>query len=227
MIRRLATLVAAAVLAVGATVAPASADGEIGLSYDGSTWSNQLTTPLFDTAYRWSPGDVEERTFLVRNDGPSPGELTVDVLADDPAGLLSSADFKLEARLGSGAWVSVVGGTVKLQPTLIDVPRGAVTSVTVRGTFRPEATGAEDVLAPFLVRVTLSEDGDVAGVDAGKGDKGGKGGGNGEVGGEAAGLPDTGPVVGTGLLWLAAGLVGTGLALVRRGRREREVRSHG
>lgn len=215
MIRRLASLVAAAVLAVGAAAAPAHADDQIGLSRDGVTWVRQLTTPLYEAGFTWIPGDVEERSFRVRNDGPSAGELSVDVVASDPQVLLASPDFLLEARVGAGPWVEVLPGTTRLQPAVLDVPRGADTSVTVRGTFRAEATAHMDEIAPFEVRVTLSEDGDVGGQEDGDDE-----GDDGEVAGGA--LPDTGGPFGIGVIWLAAGLIGAGIALVRPGRRRRE-----
>ncbi|MCR1783096.1 hypothetical protein KVF89_11165 [Nocardioides carbamazepini] len=211
MIRRLAALLAAAVLAVGAGAAPAHADDETGLSTDGVTWLPQLTAPLYDAAFRWVPGDVEERSFRVRNDGPSAGELSVEVLATDPAGLLASPDFHLEARVGQGPWTEVLVGTTRIQPTVLGVPRGGDTSVTVRGTFRPEATARFQEVAPFEVRVTMAETGEVAGVE----DDGGGG-----VSGGA--LPDTGSPFGIGLIWIAAGLVGAGIALVRPGRHRRQ-----
>lgn len=219
MIRRFASLVAAAVLAVCASAAPARADGEIGLSSDGVTWVRQLTTPLYDAGFAWVPGDVEERSFRVRNDGPSAGELTVDVVAGDPQAFLASPDLLLEARVGSGPWVEVVPGTTHLQPAVLDIAKGADTSVTVRGTLRAETTGHMDEIAPFEVRVTMSEDGDVGGQEEGEDD--------GEVSGSAA-LPDTGGPFGVGVIWLAAGLVGAGIALVRPGRRQRtEVADRG
>lgn len=214
MIRRLASLVAAAVVAVGVTAAPAFADDEIGLSTDGVTWSHQLAAPLFAPGFLWVPGDVEERSFRIRNGGPSAGEVTVDVVASDPAGLLASPDLLLEARLGSGAWVEVSAGTTRLQPAVLDVPKGADTTVTVRGTFRPETTAHMDEVVPFDVRVTLSEAGEVAGESSG-----GDGDEDGEVSGGA--LPDTGSPFGVGPVWLAAGLIGAGIALVRPTRRGR------
>ena len=213
MIRRLAPLVAAAVLAVGATAAPAHADDEVGLSLDGVSWANQLAAPLFDDDLRWAPGDTDAASFLVRNDGPSAGEVTVDVIAADPDGLLASDAFLLEARLGTGPWVEVLAGSTRLDPVLLDIAEGARTRITVRGTFDPQTTDHQDEIAPFQVRVTMAEDGDVAGVDESDGDVGGA---------DAGGLPDTGSGFGIGLIWLAAGLIGAGFALVlpRRGRRE-------
>ncbi|KRB74131.1 hypothetical protein ASE01_19300 [Nocardioides sp. Root190] len=216
MIRRLASLVASAVLAVGVAAAPAHADGEIGLSNDGTTWGDQLATPLFDPSFIWVPGDVEERSFFVRNDGPSAAELTVDVVAADPDTLLADDDFLVEARLGNGAWVNIEDGTTSLRSTSLDVAEGVSTTVTLRGTFRPEST-RENGIIPLRATITLSEDGDVGGVDDGDGD------GDGNVGGvDNGGLPDTGSPVDMILVWLAAGLIGGGLALVRTRRRESE-----
>ncbi|WP_408899307.1 hypothetical protein ACJ5H2_09430 [Nocardioides sp. R1-1] len=216
MIRRIASLVAAALMAVGAAAAPAHAEDEIGLSRDGVAWAPELTTPLFDPAFRWIPGDVEERTFWVRNEGPSAGELSVDVLATDTQALLASPDFLLEARLGAGPWVEVLGGTTRVQPPVLDLPTDAATTITVRGTFRPETTAHMDEIAPFVVRVSMAEAGDIAGVEDDDGDAG------------AGALPDTGSAFGTGLLWLAAGLVGAGIALARpRRARPRQEVHHG
>lgn len=223
MIRSLAVTAALATLAVVGAAAPASADDEIGLSRDGVSWSRQLDAPLFDDAFLWVPGDVEQESFFVRNDGPSDGEIAVDVLAEDPDGLLASDAFLLEARIGTGAWVEVAAGTTALAPTVLDVPEGATTRVTVRGTFRPETTDHMDEIAPFRVRVTLSEDGDVGGEDDGDGGDGDDGG---AVGGQDA-LPDTGAPLGAGVVWIAAGLIGAGIALVRPGRERREEVARG
>lgn len=217
MIRSLAVTAALATLAVVGAAAPASADDEIGLSRDGVSWSRQLDAPLFDEGFLWVPGDVEQESFLVRNDGPSDGELVVDVLADDPDGLLASDAFLLEARIGTGEWVEVAAGSTALAPTVLDVPEGGRTQVTVRGTFAAETTDHMDEIAPFRVRVTLSEDGDIGGEVDDDGDGGG------EVGGQDA-LPDTGSPLGAGVVWVAAALIGAGIALVRPGReRRREV----
>ncbi len=213
MIRSLAASAALATLGVVGAAAPASADDEIGLSRDGVSWTRQLDAPLFDDAFLWVPGDVEEESFLVRNDGPSDGELVVDVVAEDPDGLLASDAFLLEARVGTGEWVEVNVGTTDLTPAVLDVPEGQRSRVTVRGTFAPETTDHMDEIAPFRVRVTLSEDGDVGGEDDD----------DGEVGGQD-GLPDTGSPLGAGVIWVAAALIGAGIALVRPTRdRRREV----
>jgi hypothetical protein len=221
VIRRTAALVATVAAVVAGVAAPAHADDEIGLSVDGVTWSTQLAAPLFPPGFLWVPGDVEEATFLVRNDGPSAGELTVDVIAEDPDAFLASDALVLEARLGNGTWTDVQPGTTRVDPAQFAVAEGQSTSVTVRGTFLPEATAQEDSIVPFRVRVTMSGDGDVGGVDAGDG--------GGEVGGVDDGiLPDTGSPIALGLLWLVAGLIGAGVALVLPRRQRRgKVPSHG
>lgn len=214
MIRRLAP-VAAAVAAVAVVVpaAPAHADDELGLSRDGVSWSADLGAPLFEPGLRLVPGDVETRSFLVRNDGPSAGVLTVNVVAGDPDALLASGSLSVEAQVGGGSWVPVGIGRTRAV-TALEVARGARTKVSVRARFAAESTAQQLSDVPFRLRLRLSEDGDVGGVDEGAGGPGD----GGAVGGESEGLPGTGAGVTSGLVWLAAGLVGAGLALIRRGR---------
>lgn len=219
MIRRWASIVVTAIAVVALGAAPAHADDEIGLSRDGVTWAPQLSGPLFAPDFRFVPGDVEVRSFRVRNDGPSAGVLTVDVVATDPDALLVSDDITIEARVGTGAWLEVDAGTNRVA-TEIKVPEGAQSQVQVRATFDWDST-VQLLEVPFRLALTLSEDGDVAGEEEGNGD------GDGEVGGQESGLPDTGSAVGPGTIWIAAGLIGAGLALVlpRRNRREEVARA--
>lgn len=219
MIRHLATIGATALAVVALGAAPAHADEEIGLSRDGVTWSETLAAPLFAPDFRFVPGDVEQRSFRVRNDGPSAGVLTVDVFAADPDALLVDDYFVIEARVGAGPWVPVETGTTRAA-TELEVAEDAQTTVDVRATFAWESVD-QLVQVPFRVELTLSEDGD------GDGDGGGNSVG-GAVGGVDDGsgnglLPDTGSSFGIALIWLAAGLVGTGIALVRPGRRRHKA----
>lgn len=209
MIRRLALVIVTVIATLATTALPAHADDEIGVSLDGTTWASQLALPLFAPDFAWVPGDVEQRTFRVRNDGPSVSEITIDLVASDPDGLLASDAFEFEARVGSGPWVAVTGGTASLA-TDLEIAEGARTTVTVRGTFAPETTDHMDEVAPFDVRVTMADAGDVGAAGSADTD----------------GLPDTGSSVGLALIWLAAGLIGTGLAVAGLGRGEGEVR-HG
>lgn len=211
MIRRLASIGATAAAVVALAAAPAHADDEIGLSRDGVTWSETLAAPLFDPGFRFVPGDVETRSFQVRNQGPSGGLLTVQVLAADPSALLSADDFTIEARVANGPWVDVEAGTTPVR-TELPVARNARTQVAIRATFDADSTRQLQQV-PFRVLLNLEEDGSVGGIDQGDGN----GDGDGSVGGVQDGaLPATGSAVAPGLVWLAAGLIGGGLALVRR-----------
>ncbi|KRA32649.1 MULTISPECIES: LPXTG cell wall anchor domain-containing protein [unclassified Nocardioides] len=217
--RRLATVVTAAVLAVGAAAAPAHAN-EIGLSEDGVTWSDSLVEPIFEPDFVFVPGDVEVRSFKARNDGPSDGVLTVDVIASDPDDLLANDDFLVEAQVGSGPWVNVEPGSTRAR-TELKIAQGGQTDVRIRASFLSASTSQLESI-PFSVRLTMSEDSDVGGVDEGDGD----GNGGGDVGGvDDGGLPDTGSPIEMMYLWLAAGLIGAGLALVLPRRRRREEAS--
>lgn len=219
MIRRLAACGATAIAVVAMSAAPALADDEIGLSRDGITWSTELSAPLFGPDFRFVPGDREVRSFQVRNDGPSDGVLTVDVLATDPDHALADDDFTLEARVGSGPWQPVDAGTTRAA-TELEVAEGARTRISVRASFDWDSTRQVDTV-PFRIHLTLSEDGDVGGVDGGGGD----GDGGGEVGGEDDGLPATGATIQPALLWFAAALIGAGIAvLARRDGREEVAR---
>lgn len=221
MIRRLASIGAAAAAVVALAAAPAHADDEIGLSQDGVTWSETLAAPLFDAGFRFVPGDVETRSFRVRNQGPSAGLLTVQVLAADPSALLLADDFTIEAQVAGGPWVDVEAGTTPVR-TELAIARNAQTQVAIRATFDVDSTRQVQQV-PFRVLLSLEEDGSVGGIDQGGGD--GNGDGDGSVGGvEDGGLPATGSAVGPGLVWLAAGLIGGGMALVRRRSREEVAR---
>ncbi len=225
MIRRLASIGATAVAVVAVAAAPAQAADELGLSRDGVSWATALSEPLFTPDFRFVPGDVEVREFRVRNDGPSEGVLSVDVVVTDPDALLATDDFVIEARVDDGPWRDVDPGTMPLV-TELAVPQGQQSRVQVRATFAWEST-VQDQSVPFRLDLTLSESGEVGGIDDGNGNGNGNGGGNGSNGGDVGGvsdvLPSTGAGVGVALLWLAAGLVGAGTALARRGRGREEV----
>lgn len=224
MIRRLVSIGAAAAAVVALAAAPAHADDEIGLSYDGVTWSEELPAGLFESDFRFVPGDVEVRSFRVRNEGPSAGRLTVDVIASDPDDLLVADDFVIEARVTGGDWIDVGPGVTNAGAD-IAIPQGAQTRVYVRAAFDWDST-RQLQRVPFRVRLYMAEDGDVGGVDDGNGNGNGDGGG-GDVGGVEGSLPDTGSPLGAGTIWLAAGLIGAGLALLRRGRDREEVVGRG
>lgn len=222
MIRRIASIGITAVAVVALVAAPATAADEVGLSLDGASWSSTLVAPLFDPAVRWVPGDTDDASFFVRNQGPSDGEVTVDVSAVDSDDLLADDAFLVEARIASGPWIELDGGTTTLDSEALETAEDADVRVDMRATFRPHST-RENQSVSLRVTVFMEESGDVGGVDEGDG---------GSVGGESDGstdgvLPDTGSALTLGMLWTAAGLIGAGLALARPRRSRREVAVRG
>lgn len=140
--RRLPTAVVVLLAAVGHVVAlqaPAQADPDrLKLSWDGVTYTESLTGPLFEGAY--APGTVD-RTFYVKNESPSTTRFTVSLA--NPA-TSSMGDLVFSAAVGDfqGAPVQLSGGGKK---------RDCRTLVT-SGNLAPRAT------TPVKVYMTLPQD---------------------------------------------------------------------
>lgn len=195
--------------ASGAATPDSSRSEELGLSWDGRNWSDTLPGSLFDPRIRWVPGDVRTEEFHVRNQADESGDLTISVAATDPDSLLRDEDIVLAARVDRGAWVRFenTAGWFRLQRS--ELAAGGQNRVQVRASFDP-GSGNESQADRLSLRflVTLS-DARAGGNDEEPPDEGGNG-----------WLPDTGaPALGW-LLVMAGVAIGTGLALVRRGRRE-------
>ena len=189
-----------------ATAPPARAAGEIALSLDGRTWHQHLTTPLFDPGFRWVPGDQQERTFWVRNQGPTAAFLQIQLQTADPDALLANGDIELSVRDRSGDWVRLASTSPSVVSGPAPIARDGVARFSVRAAFRPDSTNRtqNDRLA-LTFEIQLTQAGGASGP-------------------ESAGLPDTGAAVSGWMIWLAAILLGSGGALVRP--RQRGVR-HG
>lgn len=200
----LAALLASIALAAGG--APAHADGEIALSLDGETWGDVVSAPLFERNRAWVPGDVETRSFYVRNDGPSDARLTVGVRTRDDDHLVANHDVSLSVRAAGRPWTPLDNGQDVSALVRESLEQGRALRVDVRAAFR-WASPNESMSAglPLEVVVTLRQDGPVEGAGPGPGGL----------------LPDTGSVVPWWLTAAAAGLVGAGLVLVGAGRRRR------
>ncbi|MEZ0580021.1 LPXTG cell wall anchor domain-containing protein [Nocardioides sp. MH1] len=200
-------LLAAVVLTTGAGAA--RADDEVGLSLDGHQWSASLSRPLFDPAFRWVPGDTETRSLWVRNQGPTAASMEVGMRTLDPDALVQNEDLRIDARVHHGSWLPLTAdGTAQ---TLLDrgLEKGARVRIDLRVAFDPASTNVTQVRTlplKFVVRLTQS---------APRGD-GGPHGTDGD-------LPDTGSTVQPWQLWLAGGLIGCGIALVVRRRKEEET----
>lgn len=222
MIRRLAACLAIALVAlVGA--APAHADEELGFSRDGVTWTANLPGPLFPASTLWVPGDVQQSSFYVRNQGPTDGQMTVNALTKDSQKLISSGAMVIAARVGSGPWTALSVGKTRVLPAILKVAQNAISKITVQVAFQPSTTAQMNLAASFQLRITMFQ-GDVKGINTGHGGHG-NGNGSGHVGGinigNGSGLPNTGSPIELRWIWLAAALIGSGLALVvPRRRRE-------
>jgi hypothetical protein len=105
MMRRMALPVAAALALLAA--GPAWAADELGVSRDGTTWTADLTDPLFAPSLRWVPGDHQQSSFLARNQSDDPATLEVSVEGTSVHSLLETGDFHVSARGGSGSWMTV------------------------------------------------------------------------------------------------------------------------
>ena len=192
----LGRLVGMGLILASTSASPALAAGELGLSLDGTHWSQSISTPLFDPSFRWVPGDSEVETFFVRNQGASPGDLTIGLLSPAASDLIDSGDLHVTAKGGGGAWTTVSqSGTHRLL-SATDIAEGQVSPIKVTVSFDSTSTNATQLLASELTfRITLSG-------SAPRND--------------AADLPDTGAPDLALYAALSAILVGTGLGFVRR-----------
>jgi len=194
-------------IAVAIGAAPARADGEIGLSTDGAVWADVLSAPLFDRPGHWVPGDVETRSFYVRNNGPSDARLTVSLLTQDPDHLVSDDDVALSARVAAGGWTRLRNGQ-DVAPLVRDaVGQEREVRVDVRASLRWASSNASMVQqVPLRVVVTLRQDGPLADADDGPDGT----------------LPDTGSLVAWWVIGGAVLSVVLGVVLVVLGRRRQK-----
>lgn len=218
MIRRLAASLVIALVAL-AGAAPAYADDDMGFSTDGTHWSATPPDALFPASMRWVPGDVEQSAFYVRNQGPTGAKMTINAFTSDAARLLSNGAVVISARVGSGPWTALTAGHTRVRPAVLKVARNATSKVTVQVRFARAVTAPMDRTASFRLRILLFQAG---GRGVGPGDDGN---GNGGSGSGHGGLPDTGSPVTMAWIWLAAALIGSGIAMVAP-RRRREA-DHG
>ncbi|GAB4004778.1 hypothetical protein [Nocardioides ultimimeridianus] len=232
MIRSFVVSLTIALVALVAA-APAHADNELGLSSDGVHWSSALASPLFPASLHLVPGESEQSTFYVRNQGPTNGQMTINAFSTDAQHLLASGSLVIAARVGSGAWTSLRVGRTRVLPAVLKIARNATSSVTVKVTLLASTTAQMDLAAAFRLRILMFQ-GDVKGINTGHGGNGngnGNGDGNGNGGGQVkginvgngGGLPNTGSPITMMWIWIAAGLIGSGIALVAP-RRRREAR---
>lgn len=201
--------------AIMLTAAPAYAADEIAVSTDGVAWGSSLTQPLFDPSFLWVPGDDEATSFYVRNEGPSGAQLRVNVQSTDPAKLVADDDIVVWARAGGGTWIQIMDGAAPTSVTERIVGEGGVTRIDLRVRFDPTSVNQSQVKSVRLAFVvTLSQ-----AVDGGDSDDGGRDD-DGDDRDRNGFLPGSGSTLGALWLWCAAALIGGGIGLRGRFRRE-------
>ncbi|MFT4299492.1 MAG: LPXTG cell wall anchor domain-containing protein [Aeromicrobium sp.] len=184
-----------------------AADGAVGVSADGVTWTSALAHPVFDPEMTWIPGDSETGSFFVRNQGPSAAYLTIEARSTDADALLASGDIDLRARIAGGEdWVVLDNGVPSQR--LVDQPlaRSAVVEVEVNATF--DAASANQSQTKRLAvdfDVTLTE-----ASDAGDG--------SGTAGNSGGLLPTTGAAISVWTAAAGAALLAAGSWIMRRRR---------
>lgn len=178
----------------------AIADGELGLSNDGVIWGRTLAHPLFDSAFRWVPGDTETRSFFVRNQSGQAGDLVIDVQGSRANALMQTGDLSVSARGVDGAWQAISEPGRHRLLSEVQVPSGDRKRVQVTVAFGPASTNQSQIKALDLkFQVRLTEHIDSEGRPR-----------------PGNGLPDTGASPCGGRVALGIGLVGCGVLLLRR-----------
>ncbi len=220
-------LVAFTLLTFSSMPSTAQAADELGLSWDGHTWAEQLSEPVFDPAALWVPGDVGAKTFHVRNQAESGAILTIAVNTRDDDDLLRNEDIKLSARVGTEDWVDLKQTEQNFRLSNDELPAGESRKIEVKADFdfaSPNRSQQKQLALNF--RVTLSDaqaspdDHEGPGDDdesTGPGDTGG-------VDDEANGPLANAGAPAVGWVIVAGGVaIGAGLRLItRRKRKETE-----
>lgn len=208
-VRRWPSMIAVPVaVALAGPAAAADDPGPVAVSTDALHWSNGLTEPLFDPDVRWVPGDLRTAAFFVRNGGPTPATIQLQVRAVDDA-LLRTGDIRFAARADGGTWAALdqdrATSLLRVEPLAV----ADHSTIEIRAEFDPASSNrSQQASADLWFDVRLSQS--VVEGDANPA------GGNGW-------LPDTGAPALAPLVLAGAGLLGVGVGLARR---RREVR-HG
>ncbi|WP_426246449.1 hypothetical protein [Nocardioides sp. LHG3406-4] len=230
MVTPLVTAVVGAVVLLSA--APSYADGEIGLSLDGQTWTAHLDRPLFPAAHRWVPGDRLTASLWVRNQTHHDAALTITLTTRGSGALFGAGETSLVAtvrgrsvkvredgrsrlvdlgRVAGGAPVRVdlavaIAGT----STNLSQRRTTLLNLGAQLTQQKADAGGSTTGTPGNPGDSSPDDGDADARDAEDRDAGG---------GNSDSLPGTGAPAVRGLVLLGALSLGVGLALIARHRK--------
>jgi hypothetical protein len=149
--------IAAAASTIALWPSGASASSELGLSNDGVTWSSTLPSPLFDSGFRWVPGDRQQESFWVRNMSTDDAVLDITLIGSAIDSLMQTGDLDIEVRAGDGPWHSTnqVGRHRLVRSMQVDP--GQRERVTVAVDFDPTSSNTSQVKSyelEFEVRLT-------------------------------------------------------------------------
>ena len=227
--RLLGTLLALLLLAGPASAATSN---QVGLSWDGTTWSSQLAGTLFNrpgSIRAWVPGDSDSERFLVRNRGGDAARLAIDYSL--PPNSLMGEDFTVTASVDGGAPITLTPATGWIPLSGAALANGRHAEVAVTATFASSSTNQSQTdrfSLAFRVRLTeLPGPGtDTAGPtgETGQGSPDGDGDSDDAHGAGAlpgTGAPEVGWPLGLGLLSLGGGIAI--VVLSRRRRRDGEA----
>jgi len=157
---------AAAVSTVALWPMAAHAADQLGLSNDGSTWASTLPAPLFDSNFRWVPGDRQERSFWVRNLSGDKAVLDIAVRGSSIDSLMDTGDLDVEVKAGNGPWhVTDQAGRQQLVSSM-PVAAGQSEKVTVAVDFDPASTNQsqlKEIVLAFEVRLSQDTSGGTPG----------------------------------------------------------------
>lgn len=199
---RLAPLVAG--LAICVLVGPppagaAAADPDrLEVSLDGETWGRSPGVPLFEDGLVLAPGAGVRRSLKVRNLSGEPAQLVVTTSATSGHDALDDGAVVVRTRLDDGTW----HGTGRAASVLVPAgarPRTVQVEVAVPAR---SGSGAMGRTVGLDLNLQLSADTDAAAVD----------------------LPDTGAGEYRLAVLAGGGLIGIGVALLRRRRVEPDTR---
>ncbi|HEY0905401.1 MAG TPA: hypothetical protein VGE14_16065 [Marmoricola sp.] len=213
----------------GGPAAAADVPGVVAVSVDGVHWTSSLSEPIFDPDVRWVPGDRRTSSFFVRNSGPTPATVRVQVLAEDDD-LVRAGDLRFAARVDGGTWAQLPPDGAAALVRVAPLPQGRRSVVDIRIAFDPASTNSSqraDLELWFVVRLTEAQPGYLPGEAPGEQPGQQPGQVPGEVPGNAPGvddddgvgvgwLPATGAPAVTVTVVVAASLLGVGLGLTRR-----------
>jgi len=126
--------------------------GAVEISHDGTTWSRDLVTDLFDPHLVWVPGDVGTTTLYVRS-RTCPGATGQAEVTLGPHDAALADDISVRTRVDGGAWSGAVSRSFALPP-------GQVDRLDVEVTYEPgSGNGSQSREVPLSVVVTVGCDG--------------------------------------------------------------------